>query len=75
MVNGKKIGPLDTLEHGQLPDPEAQAIKCLVDRINKLEEMVKNLHKKKDKEKIAKLKSIKNKQCSDLDDYISGEGI
>ncbi len=56
MVNGKRIGPLDTLEHGNLPDPEATAIKCLVDRINKLEETVDQLKKESSEDKKVNLK-------------------
>lgn len=56
MVNGKRIGPLDTLEHGNLPDPEATAIKCLVDRINKLEETVDQLKKESPEDKKVNLK-------------------
>jgi serine O-acetyltransferase len=34
---GRKIDMIEALEHGHLPDPESQAIKCLLDRIKYLE--------------------------------------
>jgi serine O-acetyltransferase len=37
---GRKIDMLEALEHGHLPDPESQAIKCLLDRIKHLEKEV-----------------------------------
>ncbi len=37
------MDPLEVLEHGQLPDPEAQAIKCLGDRLRELEKKVREL--------------------------------
>lgn len=37
------LDPLEVLEHGQLPDPEAQAIKCLGDRLRELEKRVREL--------------------------------
>jgi serine O-acetyltransferase len=40
--NGRRLDPMEQLEHGHLPDPEIQAIKCLLDRVNKMEE---KLHK------------------------------
>ena len=40
--NGRRLDPMEQLEHGHLPDPEVQAIKCLLDRVNKMEE---KLHK------------------------------
>lgn len=39
----KKVTPLDVLEHDALPDPEAEVIKILVDRIHRLEERVNKL--------------------------------
>ncbi|MEO0685001.1 MAG: serine O-acetyltransferase, partial [Cyanobacteria bacterium J06649_11] len=38
--SGVKVNPL---EHGSLPDAEAQAIRALVDRIEQLEEQIENL--------------------------------
>ncbi|MHB0976176.1 MAG: serine O-acetyltransferase [Candidatus Aquicultorales bacterium] len=35
--------PLEILEHGHLPDPEAQAIKCLGDKIRDLEKKINEL--------------------------------
>lgn len=43
---GKKVTPLGVLEHGELPDPEAEIVKILVDRIHRLEERVNELKRK-----------------------------
>ncbi len=41
------VSPLEALEHGHLPDPETELVRVLVDRIEKAEERVKKLEKKK----------------------------
>ena len=41
--SGVKVDPL---EHGRLPDAEAQAIRALVDRIDQLEQQLENLQEK-----------------------------
>lgn len=41
--HGKRLTPEEELEHGHLPDPEAQAIKCLGDKIRELEEKIEKL--------------------------------
>jgi len=46
MAHGRRLSPEEALEHGHLPDPEAQAIKCLGDRIRELEEKIEELAKK-----------------------------
>ena len=40
MSHGKYISAEEVLEHGHLPDPEAQAIKCLGDKIRELEQRI-----------------------------------
>jgi serine O-acetyltransferase len=42
-LEGRRISTLDILEHGELPDPEAEAIKCLMGRIRELEQKVEHL--------------------------------
>lgn len=46
-LEGRRISPLDVLEHGELPDPEAEAIKCLMQRIRELERKIEALTAKK----------------------------
>lgn len=48
---GKKVTPLDVLQHGELPDPETEIVKVLVDRIRHLEERVAKLKRDKEREK------------------------
>ena len=44
-INGKRLGqqPPDILDHGRLPDPIDQTLKCLVDRVEHLEAQVQEL--------------------------------
>lgn len=46
-INGRRLGqrPQDLLDHGQLPDPVVETLKCLVDRIELLEKQVRDLTK------------------------------
>ncbi len=43
MHEGKKISERDSLNHNLMPDPEADAIKLLLNKINELEEAIKVL--------------------------------
>ncbi|MCL5292497.1 MAG: serine O-acetyltransferase [Actinobacteria bacterium] len=43
--HGETLDPLETLEHGHLPDPEAQAIKCLGDKLRELEKKIELITK------------------------------
>ncbi|MBS3909711.1 MAG: serine O-acetyltransferase [Actinobacteria bacterium] len=45
MSHGKHLSAEEVLEHGHLPDPEAQAIKCLGDKIRELEQKIEALSK------------------------------
>ena len=45
VAQGKRLTPEEELEHGHLPDPEAQAIKRLGDRIRELEQKIEELSK------------------------------
>lgn len=38
--DGRRVDELDLLQHGELPDPEAEAIKCLIRRFGELEAKV-----------------------------------
>lgn len=46
MSHGQRLSAEEELQHGHLPDPEAQAIKCLGDRIRELEQKIDELAKK-----------------------------
>ncbi|MHB8840648.1 MAG: serine O-acetyltransferase [Candidatus Aquicultor sp.] len=46
MSHGQRLTAEEELQHGHLPDPEAQAIKCLGDRIRELEQKIDELAKK-----------------------------
>ncbi len=50
-IEGRKVTPLDVLDHDKLPDPEVQIVKVLVDRIHRLEERVSDLTKLKKESK------------------------
>ncbi|MCL6472919.1 MAG: serine O-acetyltransferase [Firmicutes bacterium] len=54
--HGRRLTAEEELEHGHLPDPEAQAIKCLGDKIRELEQKIEELTKKQ--EAIPSLKLI-----------------
>ncbi|RJQ31675.1 MAG: serine O-acetyltransferase [Actinobacteria bacterium] len=42
---GRKLDAFEALEHGHLPDPETQVIKCLLDRIQMLEKKIAQIEK------------------------------
>jgi serine O-acetyltransferase len=46
-INGRRLGmqPLDILDHGRLPDPVVETLRCLVDRVELLEGQVRDLTK------------------------------
>ena len=74
--NGKRLDPMEQLEHGHLPDPEVQAIKCLLERINKLEERLDKTVSKNGG-KVVSIESSKQekKEIDWLEEFISGAGI
>jgi serine O-acetyltransferase len=43
MSQGRRLSAEEELQHGLLPDPEAQAIKCLGDRIREMEQKIDDL--------------------------------
>ncbi len=70
---GEKVGPL---EHGQMPDSEAEVIKILVARIEALEKRLQNLESEENSRDTT---PIANPQC-DLEDrvieqFLHGAGI
>lgn len=46
-INGRRLGsqPQDILDHGRLPDPVVETLRCLVDRVEFLETQVRGLTK------------------------------
>lgn len=70
---GKKVTPLGVLEHGELPDPEAEIVKVLVDRIHRLEERVNKLQVGRGKKPVPE----KDREVSEaiVERFIHGEGI
>ncbi|MBI4743254.1 MAG: serine O-acetyltransferase [Actinobacteria bacterium] len=74
MKDRTKVSPLD-LEHGILPDPEAQAIKCLVNRIELLEERLNKLSPEQKAKELEYLNSDEKKESRFLEEFISGAGI
>jgi len=70
---GKRVSPLDVLEHGKLPDPEAEAIQCLLKKFKELEEKVDGLIAKKKVPAIADSKEPA--KVIFLEDFIHGAGI
>lgn len=44
-INGRRLsgGPRDVLDHGRLPDPVVETLRCLVDRVELLEGQVREL--------------------------------
>jgi serine O-acetyltransferase len=68
------------LEHGQLPDPEAQAIKCLGDKVRELEKKIEALgmEQKKESPKESPALCLIEDELPDGGgevSYIYGEGI
>ncbi|MBI2995395.1 MAG: serine O-acetyltransferase [Candidatus Melainabacteria bacterium] len=90
VYEGRKISERDPLNHNLLPDPEADAIKCLVTKIKELEEAVKLLSKETntssqvdkilDQQPLPKFledngREPKKDTIQNIDDYIHGMGI
>lgn len=46
--NGRRVAGDVDLEHGELPDPVAKAIECILDRVHHLEHEVRTLHEELD---------------------------
>lgn len=86
---GRKISEYDPLNHNLMPDPEADAIKCIVVKIKELEEAIKIMSKETgckgvdkvlDQQPLPKFledngKEPKRDTMQNIDDYIHGLGI
>jgi serine O-acetyltransferase len=76
--SGVRVNPL---EHGQLPDSEAAVIRSLVDRIEALEEQVRQLQSSPSEEKVlvSAFRSAKAPNCQIKDktllEFLDGSGI
>ena len=72
---GERVGPL---EHGRLPDSEAQVIRALVDRIETLEQKLETLKTEKDVH-LQPVAAVKQTSCQLKDrvitEYLDGAGI
>jgi hypothetical protein len=44
-MNGRRLNeePLDILDHGRLPDPVVDTLRCLVDRVETLERQIRGM--------------------------------
>lgn len=74
---GERVGPL---EHGRLPDSEAQVIRALVDRIESLEQQVETLKADREKEADLQPAGVEPQVSCRLKDrviteYLDGAGI
>ena len=86
---GRKVHERDPLNHNLLPDPEADAIRCLVTKLKELEEAIKVLSKEigsKEVDKVLDQYTLpkfldengvepKKDTIKNIDDYMHGLGI
>ena len=85
---GRKVHERDPLNHNLLPDPEADAIRCLVTKIKELEEAVKALSKETGSREVEKILDKytlpkfldndgqdKKDTPQNIDEYMQGLGI
>ncbi len=86
---GRKVHERDPLNHNLLPDPEADAIRCLVTKIKELEEAIKILSKETNSKEVEKVldkyplpkflddngAQSKKDTIENIDDYMHGLGI
>lgn len=71
---------VDPLEHGSLPDSEANVIRALLDRIESLEQEVQNLQRQQNwTASVVSASDEKSPQCQlkdrDIEEYLHGTGI
>jgi serine O-acetyltransferase len=73
---GERVGPLD---HGRLPDSEAQVIRALVDRIEALEQQVQGLNPPVEEPELVRAGSMLPARCriqdKIFDQFFDGSGI
>lgn len=86
---GRKVHERDPLNHNLLPDPEADAIRCLVTKIKELEEAIRILSKEMNSKEVEKVldkyllpgflddngTQSKKDSPENIDDYMHGIGI
>jgi len=86
---GRKVHERDPLNHNLLPDPEADVIRILVNKLKELEEAVKVLSKETNSKEVEKIldkyplpaflekseNGIKSDTSQNIDDYMHGLGI
>lgn len=85
---GKKIHERDPLNHNLLPDPEADVIRILVNKLKELEEAVKVLSKETNSKEVERVldkfplpsflqeeDGVRKATPQNIDDYIQGLGI
>lgn len=75
MFHGQRIAAEEELEHGHLPDPEAQAIKCLGDKIRELEQRIEELTKKQEAPALHLITKEESPPCGIDADAVKGEDI
>jgi serine O-acetyltransferase len=73
---GERVGPL---EHGQLPDSEAQVIRALLDRIETLEQQMQSLQPQMPSEPAAEPALVTTSSCrlndKIIEQFLDGAGI
>lgn len=86
---GRKVHERDPLNHNLLPDPEADAIRCIVTKIKELEDAIKVLSKETGSKEVEKILDQyplpqfleengtppKKDTLKNIDDYMQGLGI
>ena len=89
LYEGRKVSDRDPLNHNLLPDPEADAIRCLVTKLKELEEAIRVLSKETNSKGVEKVldqyalpkflddngSQPKKDTMQNIDDYIHGMGI
>jgi serine O-acetyltransferase len=81
--DGKKITGLDGIDSSELPDPVAQAIKCILDRMYEMEKEITVLNEKQKGGKVLveeeipcpKRRELKEEGRRMLENFIDGGGI
>lgn len=63
MSQGRRLSAEEELQHGMLPDPEAQAIKCLGDRIREMEKKIEEFGQEPGPEKGSVKSKLKVVNC------------
>ena len=86
---GRKLSERDSLNHNLMPDPEADAIKCLITKIKELEEAIRVISKETNSQGVDKIldqqplpkfleengSQPKKDTLKNIDDFMHGMGI